>query len=53
MKRDRDLFLFQIYTGYYYKDLLTFSNVHLIFSQENNYLILIYHCQVLMLINKQ
>lgn len=34
LERDRDLFLFQIYTGYYYKDLQIFLKSHLINDAE-------------------
>lgn len=34
LKRDRDIFLFQIYTGYYYKDLQIFSKGQLINDKE-------------------
>lgn len=34
LERDRDLFLFQIYTGYYYKDLKIFKKEQLIDDEE-------------------
>jgi site-specific recombinase XerD len=34
LARDRDLFLFQIYTGYYYKDLFIFTKDQLIEDQQ-------------------
>lgn len=34
LKRDRDLFLFQIYTGYYYKDLPIFTKDQLFEDEE-------------------
>lgn len=34
LERDRDIFLFQIYTGYYYKDLHIFTKDQLIVDQE-------------------
>jgi len=34
LARDRDLFLFQIYTGYYYKDFLIFTKNQLLHDEE-------------------
>ena len=34
LERDRDIFLFQIYTGYYYKDLLIFTKNQLLEDEE-------------------
>lgn len=40
LERDRDIFLFQIYTGYYYKDLLIFTKDQLIEDEEYGYFII-------------
>ena len=40
LERDRDLFLFQIYTGYYYKDLLIFSKDQLQMDEEYGQMII-------------
>lgn len=40
LERDRDLFLFQVYTGYYYKDLLIFTKDHLQMDEEFGHMIL-------------
>lgn len=40
LERDRDLFLFQVYTGYYYKDLLSFTRDHLLEDEEYGQIIL-------------
>jgi len=40
LQRDRDLFLFQIYTGYYYKDLQIFNKIQLTKDQEYGYFII-------------
>lgn len=40
LERDRDLFLFQVYTGYYYKDLLIFTKDHLQMDEEYGHMIL-------------
>lgn len=40
LERDRDLFLFQIYTGYYFKDLLIFTKDHLQMDEEYGHVIL-------------
>lgn len=40
LQRDRDLFLFQIYTGYYYKDLLIFYKDQLMEDEEFGYFII-------------
>ena len=39
LERDRDMFLFQIYTGYYYKDLFIFTKDQLIDDEQFGYLI--------------
>jgi len=39
LERDRDIFLFQIYTGYYYKDLIIFTKDQLIEDEEFGYFI--------------
>jgi len=40
LERDRDLFLFQIYTGYYYKDLLIFNKTQLMVDEQYGFIIL-------------
>jgi Site-specific recombinase XerD len=40
LERDRDLFLFQIYTGYYYKDLQIFKKEQLVDDKEYGYFII-------------
>lgn len=40
LKRDRDLFLFQIYTGYYYKDLPIFTKDQLFEDEEFGYFLI-------------
>ncbi len=40
LARDRDIFLFMIYTGYYYKDLLIFTKDQLLNDQEHGNIIL-------------
>jgi site-specific recombinase XerD len=40
LERDRDLFLFQVYTGYYYKDLLIFTKDQLQTDEEYGQIIL-------------
>ena len=40
LERDRDLFLFQIYTGYCFKDLLIFTKNHLQMDEEYGHIIL-------------
>lgn len=40
LERDRDLFLFQIYTGYYYKDLAIFTKNQLLSDEEYGTIIL-------------
>lgn len=40
LERDRDLFLFQIYTGYYYNDLVNFKKDQLLRDVEYGHLIL-------------
>jgi len=39
LERDRDLFLFQIYTGYYYKDLLIFTPEQLMVDEQHGLII--------------
>ena len=39
LERDRDLFLFQVYTGYYYKDLFAFSKDQLIEDEQYGFFI--------------
>ena len=39
LARDRDMFLFQIYTGYYYKDLFIFTKDQLIEDEQYGYII--------------
>ena len=39
LERDRDMFLFQIYTGYYYKDLFIFTKNQLMEDEEYGYII--------------
>jgi site-specific recombinase XerD len=40
LERDRDMFLLQIYTGYYYKDLFIFTKDQLTEDEEYGYIIL-------------
>jgi site-specific recombinase XerD len=40
LERDRDLFLFQIYTGYYYKDLPIFTKDQLFEDEEFGFIII-------------
>ncbi len=40
LERDRDIFLLQIYTGYYYKDMAGLKKEHLVKDYEHGYLIL-------------
>ena len=40
LERDRDIFLFQIYTGYYYKDLQIFTKEQLIDDEEFGFFII-------------
>lgn len=40
LERDRDIFLFQVITGYYYNDLLGFKKNHLIFHEGYGHFIL-------------
>ena len=40
LERDRDIFLFQIYTGYYYKDLQIFKKEQLIDDEEFGFFII-------------
>lgn len=39
LERDRNLFLFQIYTGYYYKDLLIFMKDQLLEDEQYGFII--------------
>ena len=39
LERDRDIFLFLIYTGYYYKDLSIFTKEQLLVDEEYGYII--------------
>lgn len=39
LERDRDIFLFQIYTGYYYKDLLIFTKNQLLVDEQYGFII--------------
>jgi site-specific recombinase XerD len=39
LERDRDLFLFQIYTGYYYKDLVIFQKSQLLVDEQYGFII--------------
>jgi site-specific recombinase XerD len=39
LERDRDLFLFQVYTGYYYKDLGIFTKDQLLVDEQYGYII--------------
>lgn len=39
LERDRDLFLFQIYTGYYYKDLQIFQKNQLMMDEQYGFII--------------
>lgn len=40
LERDRDIFLLQIYTGYYYKDMINLKKEHLVKDHEHGYMIL-------------
>ncbi len=40
LERDRDIFLFQVYTGLYYKDLIGLKKEHLVKDHEYGYIIL-------------
>jgi hypothetical protein len=40
LARDKDMFLFQIYTGYYFKDLFIFTKDQLQKDEEYGYIIL-------------
>ena len=40
LERDRDIFLLQIYTGYYYKDMIKLKKEHLVKDHEHGYMIL-------------
>src|SRR5450432_1194095 len=40
LERDRDIFLLQVYTGYYYKDMVNLKKEHLVKDYEHGYLIL-------------
>lgn len=39
LERDRDIFLFQVYTGYYYKDLFILTKDQLVEDEEYGYII--------------
>ena len=39
LERDRDIFLLQIYTGYYYKDMINLKKEHLVKDHEHGYMI--------------
>jgi site-specific recombinase XerD len=39
LERDRDMFLFQVYTGYYYKDLAVFAKNQLLVDEQYGYII--------------
>ncbi len=39
LERDRDIFLLQIYTGYYYKDMIELKKEHLVKDHEHGYMI--------------
>jgi len=40
LERDRDIFLLQIYTGYYYKDIINLKKEHLVKDHQHGYMIL-------------
>jgi site-specific recombinase XerD len=40
LERDRDIFLLQIYTGYYYKDMINLKKEHLVKDHQHGYMIL-------------
>lgn len=40
LRRDRDIFMLQIYTGYYYKDIVALKKEHLVKDHEHGYLIM-------------
>jgi site-specific recombinase XerD len=40
LERDRDIFLLQIYTGYYYKDMINLKKEHMVKDHQHGYLIL-------------
>jgi site-specific recombinase XerD len=40
LERDRDIFLLQIYTGYYYKDIINLKREHLVKDHQHGYMIL-------------
>ncbi|MFT3932834.1 MAG: site-specific integrase [Chitinophagaceae bacterium] len=40
LERDRDMFLFQVYTGYYYKDLSIFTKDQLMIDEQYGYFII-------------
>lgn len=39
LERDRDMFLFQVYTGYYYKDLFIFTKDQLVEDEQYGYMV--------------
>jgi len=39
LERDRDIFLLQIYTGYYYKDMINLKKEHLVKDHEHGYML--------------
>jgi len=40
LERDRDMFLFQVYTGYYYKDFTIFTKDQLMVDEQYGYIII-------------
>ena len=40
LERDRDIFLLQIYTGYYYKDMTNLKKEHLVKDHQHGYMIM-------------
>jgi len=39
LERDRDIFLLQVYTGYYYKDMINLKKEHLVKDHQHGYMI--------------
>jgi len=39
LERDRDIFLLQVYTGYYYKDMIHLKKEHLVKDHQHGYMI--------------
>jgi site-specific recombinase XerD len=39
LERDRDIFLLQVYTGYYYKDIINLKKEHLVKDHQHGYMI--------------